>query len=122
MFNGAMDRFEFKLIGKKEMYVPYNCYKATYFVDEKELLGPAAPESGPPFAGNCTGSGWWRAKLKEGKRHNYGLRRYYLDEDSWLILAADLYDLGGKLYRVGFGYLTQSYDCQGPLSLILRFL
>ncbi len=27
MFNGAMDRYDFKLIGKKEMYVPYNAYK-----------------------------------------------------------------------------------------------
>jgi len=28
MFNGAMDRFDWKIIGKKEMYVPYNSYKA----------------------------------------------------------------------------------------------
>ena len=28
MFNGAMDRFNWELVGKKEMYVPYNSYKA----------------------------------------------------------------------------------------------
>jgi hypothetical protein len=27
MFNGAMDRFDWKLVGKREMYVPYNSYK-----------------------------------------------------------------------------------------------
>ena len=41
------------------MYVPYNCYKATYFVDDKELLGPHHLNR-ITFAGNCIGCGWWR--------------------------------------------------------------
>ena len=113
MFNGAMDRFEFKLIGKKEIYVPYNCYQAMYFVDDQELLGPQHLNPGP-IRWELHRMWVVEGKLKEGKRHNYGLRRYYIDEDSWLISAADLYDLGGKLYRVGFGYLTQGYDVQAP--------
>jgi hypothetical protein len=113
IFNGAMDRFDFKIIAKKEMYVPYNCYKATYFVDEKELLG--AHHLNPDHLRWELHRVWVvEGRLKEGKRHNYSLRRYYLDEDSWLILAADIYDLQGKLYRVGFGYLTQSYDVKAP--------
>ena len=27
MFNGALDRYDWKLVGKREMYVPYNSYK-----------------------------------------------------------------------------------------------
>jgi hypothetical protein len=27
MFNGAPDRYDWKLVGKKEIYVPYNSYK-----------------------------------------------------------------------------------------------
>jgi hypothetical protein len=115
MFNGAMDRFEFKLIGKKEMYVPYNCYRASYFVDERELLGPQ--HLNPDHIRWELHRMWVvEGKLKEGKRHNYSLRRYYIDEDSWLFLAADLYDLGGKIYRVGFSYLTQSYDVPAPFN------
>ena len=97
MFNGAMDRFEFKLIGKKEIYVPHNCYQAMYFVDERELLGPQHLNPGP-IRWELHRMWVVEGKLKQGKRHNYGLRRYYIDEDSWLILAADLYDLGGKLF------------------------
>src|SRR5690606_31199989 len=33
MFNGAPDRYEWKLVGKKEMYIPYNAYK----LDEQGL-------------------------------------------------------------------------------------
>ena len=29
MFNGATDRYDWKLVGKQEMYVPYNSYKLT---------------------------------------------------------------------------------------------
>ena len=88
MFNGSMDRFDFKLIGKKEMYVPYNCYKATYFIDEKELLGPHHPNP-DPLRWELHRVWVVEGALKEGKRHNYSRRRYYIDEDSWLILAAD---------------------------------
>jgi hypothetical protein len=113
MFNGAMDRFEFKLIGKKELYVPYNCYQATYFVDEKELLGPH--HLNPDHVRWELHRVWVvEGSLKGGKKHNYSLRRYYLDEDSWLILAADIYDLKGRLFRVGLAYLTQSYDVKAP--------
>jgi len=120
MFNGSMDRFEFKIIGKKEMYVPYNCYKAAYFVDEKELLGPHHPN--PDHLRWELHRVWVvEGSLKEGKRHNYSLRRYYIDEDSWLILAADNYDLRGKLYRVGFAYLTQSYDVGAPTQHFYGF-
>ena len=27
IFNGAPDKYEWKLVGKKEMYIPYNNYK-----------------------------------------------------------------------------------------------
>jgi hypothetical protein len=27
LFNGAMDRYDWKLVGKKEMYIPYNGYR-----------------------------------------------------------------------------------------------
>jgi hypothetical protein len=113
MFNGPMDRFDFKLIGKKELYVPYNCYKAAYFTDEHELLGPQ--HLNPDHLRWELHRMWVvEGRLKEGKKHNYSLRRYYLDEDSWLILAADLYDLKGRLFRVGLAYLTFSYDVKAP--------
>ncbi len=58
------------------------------------------------------------ATLKTGKRHIYGKRVFYLDEDTWRALSADEYDLRGNMYRVGFAYLTQSYDVPAPLTIM----
>ena len=40
MFNGAMDRYDFKLIGKKEMVIPYNAYRFQY---DQPDSAPAVP-------------------------------------------------------------------------------
>lgn len=113
MFNGKQDRFDFRLVGKKEMYVPYNDYRLVYQEKQEEALGPKfiKPEN----------VRWelhrvWvvDAKLKEGKRHIYSRRVFYIDEDSWSILASDQYDARGQLWRSGFAYLTQNYDAAAP--------
>ena len=39
------------------------------------------------------------ATVKEGKRHIYGKRRFYLDEDSWTAVVTDSYDGRGNLWR-----------------------
>jgi hypothetical protein len=56
------------------------------------------------------------ATLKEGKRHVYSKRTFYLDEDSWAAVASDEYDARGQLYRAGFAYMTPSYDLPGPFT------
>jgi len=52
------------------------------------------------------------ATLKPDKRDIYSKRVFYLDEDSWVALAADQYDAAGKLYRSTVGNMTFSYDVQ----------
>ncbi|MEH6579072.1 MAG: DUF1329 domain-containing protein, partial [Amphritea sp.] len=42
--------------------------------------------------------------VKEGKRHIYAKRRFYVDEDSWNVMVTDKYDGNGNLWRVGFAY------------------
>ncbi len=56
------------------------------------------------------------ATLKEGKRHIYTKRVFYLDEDSWTALASDQYDARGQLYRASFAYPSYSYDVQAPFA------
>lgn len=110
LFNGSMERWDMKLLGKKEMYIPYNEYKMIYQVPlEKELLTDHFP--------NPDDVRWelhrvWvvEATLKPGKRHLYSKQVFYLDEDSWDAALADKYDGRGQLYRVGMNYLTQQYD------------
>jgi hypothetical protein len=113
LFNGAMDRFDFTLAGKKEIYVPYNAYRAVYQSTPDQLLkqGFLSPDQ----------VRWelhrvWvvEAKLKPGKRHIYSRRTFYLDEDSWVALLSDEYDAQGQLYRAGSALMAPLYDAPSP--------
>jgi len=115
LFNGAMDRFDFTLVGKKEIYVPYNAYKAVYQSTPEQLLKQN-------FL-NPDQIRWelhrvWvvEAKLKPGKRHIYGRRTFYLDEDSWVVLMSDEYDARGQLFRVGTALMAPEYDAPSPAA------
>lgn len=113
VFSGAMDRFNWTLKGKKEMYVPYNTYDLTYVDEAEKLLTPNHLE---PDLVRWEKHRVWvvEANLKDDKRHIYHKRTFYLDEDSWVALAADNYDSRGELYRGAFAFLTQSYDRDIP--------
>jgi hypothetical protein len=115
IFNGSMERFDFKLVGKKEIVVPYNAYAAVYGAKQDELLKPN--HLNPDLVRWELHRVWVvEATLKEGKRHVYGKRVFYLDEDSWAALASDQYDTRGQLYRTGFAYMAPSYDLPAPYS------
>jgi Protein of unknown function (DUF1329) len=109
VFNGAMDRFDFKLVGKKEMYVPYGNYKLTYWAKAADVTSPGHVN---PDAIRWELHRVWvvEATLKPGKRHIYQKRVFYLDEDSWVALASDEYDARGQLFRSGFSHSSFSYD------------
>jgi hypothetical protein len=115
VFNGALDRYDWKLVGKQEMIVPYNTYKLTYAQDPKSLT--TANHLAPDFVRWEKHRVWVvEGTLKAGARHIYAKRRFYLDEDSWSALASDQYDARGQLYRGSFAFLSQSYDKQVPDS------
>jgi hypothetical protein len=115
IFNGSMDRFDFKLVGKKEMIVPYNAYTAVYQAKQDDLLKPN--HLNPDLLRWELHRVWVvEATLREGKRHVYSKRTFYLDEDSWTALASDEYDARGQLYRTGFAYMAPSYDLPAPYS------
>ncbi|MND83736.1 hypothetical protein D3C80_756090 [compost metagenome] len=113
VFNGALDRYDWKLVGKQEMIVPYNTYKLTYVKDPKAVTTPK--HLAPDYVRWEKHRVWVvEGNLKSGSRHIYAKRRFYLDEDSWVALASDQYDSRGQLYRGSFAFLTQSYDKQTP--------
>ena len=109
----ALELYDWTLVGKQEMIVPYNTYKLTYARDAKSLTTPNYIS--PDFVR------WEKHRvyvvegnLKSGSKHIYQKRRFYLDEDSWAALASDQYDASGQLYRGSFAFLSQSYDQQVP--------
>jgi hypothetical protein len=121
LFSGSMERYNFKIVGKKEMYIPYNDYKMLYHTNhEKDLLKANFPN---PDAVRWELHRVWvvEGTLKQGKRHLYSKQTFYLDEDSWAAALADKYDGRGQLYRVGLNYLVQQYDvpCLFPDSFAI---
>jgi hypothetical protein len=99
MFNGALDRYDWKLVGKKEMYVPYNSYKA--HSDQVKVADLIRPNHlNPDFLRYELHRVWVvEATLKEGQRHINPRRTFYVDEDSWQILVLDHYDSQGEIWR-----------------------
>jgi len=110
MFNGAVDRYNWELVGKKEMYVPYNSYKLhSDKVLVKDILTPL--HTNPDFNRYELHRVWVvDATLREGARHIYKRRTFYIDEDSWQIVAMDQYDNRDQLWRVSEGHAINYYD------------
>ncbi len=110
MYNGAVDRYDWKLIGRKEIYVPYNSYKLQDpSVKTKDILTPLhINQDLPRYELHRV----WvvDATLKKGARHIYKRRTFYLDEDSWQVLVVDQYDNRDKLWRVSEGHVINYYD------------
>ncbi len=113
MFNGSMERFDFKLLGKKEMYVPYNTYKWGWTAAVKDIL---TPNTVNPDVMRWELHRVWvvEATLKPGARHGYSKRRFYLDEDTWYALLNESYDARGQIWRSAVMSLTPNYDVLVP--------
>ncbi|RTE64528.1 DUF1329 domain-containing protein [Amphritea opalescens] len=119
MFNGSPERYDWTLAGKKEMYIPYNNNHLIQAFSEgdSKIREIATPHHPNPDYERWEKHRVWvlDATLKEGKRHVYAKRRFYLDEDSWAIVATDIYDGRGNLWRVGFASMLNAYDLPGTL-------
>ena len=110
MFNGAPDRYDWKLLGKREIYIPYNSYKLTSpEVKYKDLL--QVGHLNPAYTRYELHRVWVvEGTLKTGARHIYSKRTLYLDEDSWQAAVVDQYDGRGELWRVSMAYLKNYYE------------
>ncbi len=110
MFNGAMDRFDWEVVGKKEMYVPYNSYDAhTGDVTADDLVMPG--HLNPEYMRYELHRVWIiEARLKDGTRHINSRRTFYMDEDSYQILLIDHYDQRGELWRASEAHSINYYD------------
>jgi len=121
LFMGTQERYDWKLVGRKEMYIPYNNYNLT---DNPSV--ECALEQGKlllPYHANPSCIRWelhrvWHVQgtLKEGKRHTIPKRDYYFDEDTYLAGVGDGYDKGGQLYIVQWTHLQPDYINHVPAA------
>jgi hypothetical protein len=110
LFNGPPDRFEWKLVGKRELLIPYNAYRL-----HGDDVGPEAilrrSHIEPDLARYELHRVWVvEGTLKPGAKHVYSRRVFYVDEDSWQIALAESYDLKGQLWRVNEVHALNYYD------------
>ena len=114
MYNGAPDRYDWTLVGKKEIYIPYNSGKLTEpGVQYADVL--QAGHINPDFTRFELHRVWEvQGNVKDGQRHMYAQRNFFVDEDSWMISLADHYDGRGTLWRVGEGHLGFNYQQKIP--------
>ncbi|MEM7507816.1 MAG: DUF1329 domain-containing protein [Pseudomonadota bacterium] len=135
MFNGSPDKYDWKLVGKREMYLPANNFAlADPGLSYEELLGEK--HINQEHTRYELRRAWViEGTLKSDERHIYGKRTYYVDEDSWFISLGDLYDSRGELWRVreAFSGIESNakvllplgepvYDLQAGRYLALSFL
>ena len=110
-YNGPNDRFNWKMLGKKEIYVPYNAYKL-HSVDATidKVITPQG-RLNMDYARYELHRVWiLEGTLKEGTTHDYARRVMYLDEDSFFIMVADSYDRRGQIWRYWEDHDVMYYD------------
>ncbi|NMZ70544.1 DUF1329 domain-containing protein [Pseudomonas peli] len=110
MLNGAPDRYDWKIVGKAVKIIPYNSYElASESLKYEDILKPG--HINPEHARWEKHRVWvLEANLKQGQRHIYSKRRFYIDEDSWAVVMSENYDGRGELWRVNIAHTLISYE------------
>jgi hypothetical protein len=121
LISGSPDKFNWELKEKREIYIPYNNDKlASKSLSYKDILhkGHINPEHTRYELHRV-----WviEATLKEEWRHVYSKRTFYIDEDTWQVVAADQYDKRGELWRVSMSYTKLYTELPGVLPVINVF-
>lgn len=97
VFLGSPERYNWKILGKKEMYVPYNNNRFASLPYET-VLGDH--HLNPDTVRYELHRVWAvEATLAPGKRNVVARRIYYFDEDTYLALEGDSWDAAGQLWR-----------------------
>ncbi|MFD1561728.1 DUF1329 domain-containing protein [Paraburkholderia silviterrae] len=112
LFNGSGERYDWKVVGKREIYVPYDNYKLMDPSIKYTTLLTKGHEDMQYMRFELHRVWVLQATLKAGYRHQYAKRVLYLDEDSWNAVAADNYDARGTLWRTNLAPTLYAYDAK----------
>ncbi|HLT12690.1 MAG TPA: DUF1329 domain-containing protein [Marinobacter sp.] len=110
MYNGAPNQYDWELKGKREILVPYNAYKL-----HDRNVRPDDVIRANHINQSLTRYELHRVWVVEAKRrtgigHIYDRRVFYIDEDSWQILASEEYNEAGELWRVSEAHSISYYS------------
>lgn len=121
LYNGSPDMFEWTLLGKQELLIPYNSYRIhSSDVSPRDILQTS--HVNPDLVRFELHRVWVvEGRLRDGMRHIYSRRVFYIDEDSWQIAASDSYDLEGNLWRTSMAMGLNYYTVPVHLSTVEVF-
>lgn len=116
MYNGAFDRYVWKLVGKRELYIPYNAYRLSDGSQKyaQQLTYPTFSAANARYELHRV----WVIEATErgGQKHAFGKRTFYVDEDTWNAVLVENQDHQGNLWRFQEGHLVTSYDVKSTNS------
>ena len=98
VWTGRLDRFDWKLIGKQEMFIPYNANR--FFQPKTDAEVIVKNHLNPDHMRWELHRVWVvEATLRAGQRHQAPKSRYYCDEDTWNCVLGDRWDANGQLWK-----------------------
>ncbi|MES2262777.1 MAG: DUF1329 domain-containing protein [Pseudomonadota bacterium] len=120
VFAGRTDRFDWKLIGKKEMYIPYNTNKTLQPSKDGDVM--IAHFLNPDHVRWELHRVWVvEASLRKDQRHVAPKSRYYIDEDTWNAVLGDRWDANGQLWKTVYGLPVVMPDLPATASISFGF-
>ena len=116
---GNPERYDYKLVGKKELFIPYNNNKL-FSVKDEQAMGEHHHD---PGAVRWELHRVWvvEATLKAGKRHAVPKRIYYQDEDTWGTAIFEGWDSQGKLWRTELCMAFAAPDIPATIESYMDF-
>jgi hypothetical protein len=120
VFSGRIDRFDWKLVGKKELFIPYNTNRVFTAADPDAMFDPHHMK---PDSIRWEKHRVWvvEASLKNGQRHVMPKSTYYLDEDTWAAVLGERYDARGQLAKALWTSPVVMPDLPGVVTLTNGF-
>ena len=116
VYTGALEHFDVKLLGKREMLVPYNTYRLTYHANPREVLHDH--HLNPDLLRWELHRVWVvEATLKPGEQHAYSRRVFYVDEETWAAVASDEYGLDGQWLWMVYSLPSYNYVASVPFTV-----
>jgi hypothetical protein len=117
MYNGKLDRFTWKLIGKKEMLIPNSSARINNFsLKYKDILKTGHIDQ--DYARYELHRVWViEANNKPNVRHTYKKKMIYVDEDTWNVVMIDNYDQRDQFYKFQEGHLVYVREIQASTTV-----
>lgn len=113
-WTGRLGRFDWKLLGKQEMFIPYNGNRLLQAKTDGEVIGKS--HLNPDHVRWELHRVWVvESTLRQGQRHQAARSRYYCDEDTWNCVLADRWDAQGQLWKTLWSQTFVAPDLPGTV-------